>query len=331
MNHNDYIESLIAKSLAGEASLSEQAELEEWKNASSENLEYYSILCKIFDQAPQSKVELSFDADEAWIRVKQEIDGKKSIPLTTKKENSFYSFIKIAASVIVIVGLGFTIYSLLSSEKISPQTIASDNRVKEFQLPDSTSVVMNKNSKLVYTFSKNKRSAELKGEAYFNLSSDPKRPFELKAGNISIQDIGTSFNVKAVEGSDSIIVYVESGEVILTSASNNYINLIKGEKGVYLRKRDEFIKTLLTDTNALSYKTKIFVFENASLVSAVQKLNEVYESKILLSENLQSCHITATFKNETIDSIIDVIAETMKLKVKKENGTLLLEGESCGD
>lgn len=331
MEQNEYIESLIAKFLSGEATDSERDEVEQWKSESPENLDYFNILSKIYIQAPLAKIEKNYDADAAWLKLKSEINSEKK-DATIRNINSAgsnWSFLRIAASIILVAGLSFVAYQFLSTEKVVPVTLASQNAVEEFKLPDSTQVVLNKNSKLVYAYSENKRKAELKGEAFFDLGQDPSRPFELTAGNLTIHDIGTSFNVKATEGSDSVIVFVESGEVVLTSPSNNYVNLIKGEKAVYLRKRDQFIKETLADTNALAYKTKIFVFENASLISAVQKLNEVYDSNIIVAENIQSCHITATFRNESVDAIVDIIAETLTLRIRKDNGAIFMEGESC--
>ena len=331
MEQNEYIESLVAKFLSGEATDSEREEVEKWKNESAENVDYFNILSKIYIQAPLAKIEKNYDADAAWLKLKSELETGKS-GATVRSINSAavnWSFLRIAASIILMAGLSFVAYQFLSTEKVVPISLTSLNTVEEFKLPDSTQVVLNKNSNLVYAYSENKRKAELKGEAFFDLGQDPTRPFELKAGNLTIHDIGTSFNVKATEGSDSVIVFVESGEVVLTSPSNNYVNLIKGEKAIYLRKRDRFIKEALADTNALAYKTKIFVFENASLVTVIQKLNEVYGSTISVAENIQSCHITATFRNESVESIVDVIAETLTLKISKENGTLFMEGESC--
>jgi len=331
LEQNEYIESLIAKVLSQEATDSEWEEVEVWKNESSDNLDYFKILSKIYTHAPQARVEKLYDTDAAWLKLKSELEKDKTVA-TIRSINSAganWLFLRIAASIILVAGLSFVAYKFMSTEKVVPVSLTALNTVEEFKLPDSTQVVLNKNSKLIYSFSGNKRKAELNGEAFFDLGQDLSRPFELKAGNLTIHDIGTSFNVKASEGSDSVIVFVESGEVVLTSPSNNYVNLIKGEKAVYLWKRDQFIKEVLADTNALAYKTKIFVFENASLIAVVQKLNEVYDSNISVAENIQSCHITATFRNESVEAIVDIIAETLALRIRKENGAFFVEGEGC--
>ncbi len=333
MKTNDYIETLIAKVLADEATPAEILELESWRAESLDNDQYFDILNTIYSKSPDAQNIRSFDTDAAWLEVKNKIADSEN----SSNENRFrvigrnFNFIRIAASLFIIAGLSLAAYKFLSKEKIVPVTLASGNELKDYTLPDSTKIFMNRGSNLEYAFSKSNRKVKLNGEAFFDLAKDNNRPFEVTAGTLIIQDIGTSFNVNAPSGSDSVIVFVESGEVVLTSPSNNSVSLVKGEKVVYLKKRDQFIQELVTDTNALAYKTKIFVFENASLVAVVQKLNEVYGTDIILSENLNGCHLTATFKNEEVGAILDIIAETLGLKVKNENGKIIVEGEGCDE
>jgi len=331
VNKIENIEELVAKVLSGEASAKEIAWLESWKTASSENLEYYRILEKVFLQSREVKKVQFFNTDAAWNKLQLEIKNRKP-GATIRNINSvkpWNDFLRIAAMLLIVAGIGFSVYKMLQPEKIVPVEIAAGNQVKNFSLPDSTTIVLNRNSELAYTFTESKRSVALKGEAFFELAQDKNRPFEVIAGDVVITDIGTSFNVKASEGSDSLFVQVATGEVMMTSRNNLSVVLKKGEGAVYIYSRDEFIKAAVSDTNSLAYKTKIFVFENASLEAVVNKVNEVYGSEIVLSEEIKNCHITATFRNEEYSTIVDIIAGTLDLTIKKQGDILLLEGKSC--
>jgi hypothetical protein len=61
----------------------------------------------------------------------------------------------------------------------------------------------------------------------------------------------------------------------------------------------------------------------------VESLNEVYETKIQLRGNLKSCRLNVTFKNEPIESIAEIIAETLNLKITFSEKEILLEGSGC--
>jgi ferric-dicitrate binding protein FerR (iron transport regulator) len=60
-------------------------------------------------------------------------------------------------------------------------------------------------------------------------------------------------------------------------------------------------------------------------------MEEVYDVKILLeNEMLRNCRITVTFRDEEIDTIMDIIAATLELEVRKINTTEFeLHGNGC--
>jgi len=331
LNNENYIEALIARVLSGEATPSELLEVERWKNDSDENQSYFESLQKIFNLSPAINQQEEFDTDAAWAKVKSGIYNSHQSDIQNKiKPLTFPQLmLRIAAVLLLVGGLSYTIYTVVIPEKPAPVTLASGEDVSELVLPDSSRVVLNRNSVLVYTYSGKHRKVELKGEAFFDLAGDPERPFELFAGTLQITDIGTAFNVKTSNNNDSVVVMVSDGEVLLTSTGSKSLSLVKGEQAVYYKQRDEFIKSAVTDTNALAYKTKIFVFENASLGIIVRKLSEVYNTGIQISDNIEACHLTATFRNETIENILEVIAETLKLEVIKLDNGYVLKGEIC--
>jgi len=331
LNNNDYIDVLIGLALSGEASPVQLAELEQWKSASPGNMEYFRQMNRLFHEIPAANVQLTFNTDKAWEKLQKEIQARKSDPVIRNidRTKGRYDLLRIAAMLFIVAGIGFAVYKILTPGATPAVIVESNQGIKEIKMPDSSNVVMNRNTTVAYTFNKHKRVVELHGEAFFEIASDPSRPFEVHATGIIIRDIGTSFNVRAIEGNDSLLVQVTEGEVNMTSGKSQVLVLKKGEEGLYLKSRDEFIKLALNDTNAIAYKTKIFVFENASLQSVVQKLNEVYGIQIILSPAINDCHLTATFKNENPDAIIDIIVETLQLKLTKEHNRILLDGAVC--
>ena len=90
-------------------------------------------------------------------------------------------------------------------------------------LNDGTKVLLGPTSRLVVAGngSDDRRLVTLDGIAYFSVVHDPARPFTVKAGAISIQDVGTAF---AVESDDSAgtRVAVDSGSVAIGAADQRH-------------------------------------------------------------------------------------------------------------
>jgi len=47
------------------------------------------------------------------------------------------------------------------------------------------------------------------------------------------------------------------------------------------------------------------------------------------NENINNCHLTATFDNDSIEKIVNLIAEILNLTVKRNDRVFMLEGEGC--
>ena len=328
-NTND-IDELIGKYLAGEASPEENAFIESWQLQNDANRKYIDQFRTIFVKASSIKEWQEFDTDAAWSKLRSKLhkpNEAREIPLHTPQR---FLYLRIAASILVILGIGFFVYRGISPTQTKPIQVVAEKQTKGDTLPDGSGVFLNKQTNLTYSYDKKKKShvVKLKGEAYFNINHQDDKKFLVDAEGVFIRDIGTSFNVTAYPESNTVEVVVEEGEVLFFTDDNAGIQLKAGGKGVY----DKNTKTFSIEqpeNNVLSYKTKFFSFSNADLVSVVDALNNVYDTKIRINKNLESCHLTVSFNNEDIHEIAQVIAETLNLSVKETGKEIVLEGQGC--
>ncbi len=331
-NSYDNIDELIGKYLSGEAIAREVAFIETWMNENDGNRKYFEQVQTIFRKAGEVKEYQHYDTDAAWLKLKNSLKngGAKQVMLHPPATNTYQLIFRIAASVLVIFGVGFFAYRMSNKEGATPIVVVATKETVTDTLPDGSDVVLNKQTQLAYSFDKKKKvhSVKLKGEAYFNIHHDETKTFIIDVDGVLIKDIGTSFNVKAYPGSNTVEVVVESGEVMFYTNNDSGVYLRAKGKGVY----DKTTKTFTIDqpeANVLAYKTKFFSFSNTDLITVVESLNGVYDKKIFLSDNLKNCHLTVSFNNETQEEIIAVIAETLGLEVKESGGKITLEGPGC--
>ncbi len=316
------IDDLIGKYLAGEASAEERRLVEVWCKTSSENQQYYEHLKLIFDKASESIDVGHYDADKAWFILKTKLSSQKSRQFN-------FSFVRIAASILLISVIGFWAYQSFVGFNTTTQLASSTSIIQDI-LPDGTQVVLNKQSELsiAYNEKKKKGRIQLKGEASFAIKHEKDKELIVEAAEVFIRDIGTVFNVRAYEQSNTVEVSVTEGEVQFYTANNQGIFIKAGGKGIYNKLSKEF-SLEAADTNIMAYANRQFVFEETDLQTVVEQLNAIYEKKISISENLKSCRLTVNFENEDIDTIAEIIAETLNLKVIGGEQNITLEGEGC--
>lgn len=325
----DDMDDLIGKVLAGEGSAQEQEQVQRWADQSEENILYYNNLKTIFEKAASAEIQIQFDTDAAWNKVRKKITvPAKVVPLHL---NSWYQPLRIAAGLLILLAVGYTTYRFVAPP-VQTLAIVSDAVTVNDTLPDGSTAFLNKKSELTYEFNPREktRKVKLKGEAYFTVKHEEEKPFVIETDDVFVRDIGTEFNLKAYPDKDTIEIIVTHGEVQFYTRNDPGLNLLAGERAIYTKSTKRFYRIEKPDTNVLAYKTKTFSFNNTDLKSVVNLLNEVYDSKIkLANEKLYKCRLTANFKEDNAAIIAEVIAETMGLTLTKKDDAIILDGPGC--
>lgn len=316
------IDDLIGKYLAGEATEQERLQVEEWIALSADNQKYFNQLKLIFEKAALVTDHSNYNADLAWEKVKKKIqpDQKNRIGLP---------YLRIAASIVLIAISGVLVYQQFFNST-SRLTLASSDLVVKDSLPDGTKVVLNKQTEMsiAYDVKSKKGRIKLKGEASFQIKHDDEKEFVVEVEELLIRDIGTVFNVEAYPESNTVEVSVQEGEVHFYTQQKEGVFIKAGNKGVYDKLSKKFTLQQ-ADTNVIAYQTRQFVFEESDLRQVVDQLNAIYEKKIKISDKLKYCKVTVNFNNEDIDTIAEILAETLNLKITSSIDEISLEGDGC--
>jgi transmembrane sensor len=317
-----HIEELIAKHLAFETTPAEMLELEGWLNADAEHRAYYDQLEILFLEG-EDEVEVKVE-DEAWRNVKEAITRPKPV----LKINRWYY----AAAAMLAVGVMLW-FSLSQPKaeiaKTEPILLKTGSATRTDTLPDGTIVTLNKNSEIrtLADYGKTNRTLEMSGEVYFEVGKSNAGPFIIKTSKGEITDIGTAFSVNTV--TDSILsINVTHGEVQLKTKSAHVVNAKAGQQLVYNSITDKN-EIATVDPNAAAFKTHTFEFKGAKLKTILEQLNAVYGSNISCDKALENCPITVNFKNEKIETIVDIISETLNIRYEKGKGGFHLAGNQC--
>lgn len=324
------IDDLIGKVLSNEATQEETAQVESWRKASAENEKYYADMQLIFAKAATNQVKVDFDADAAWKKVQKHLRKTKTVSKTISIN---WQPLRIAAGIVVLVTAGIFTFRYFNQTKTQTLAFVSQNKIVENTLPDSSIVTLNKNSSIEFKYDPKEktRKVKLKGEGFFDVKHEEEKPFVIEAEEALIRDIGTSFNIRSYPDKDTIEVVVQTGIVQFYTLKDPGMMINAGETGIYSKRGKFFAKLPKADTNVLAYKTRVFSFHSTDLRSVIEQINEVYDSKIMLAnENIARCQLTVTFRNDELDTVIDVITETLGLTAERnDKKEIILNGQGC--
>ncbi len=318
---NNSIDELLIKYLLGEADAREHLTVQKWRDAKHENEKYFEGFRLIWEQSKYAESKSTIDENAAWERMKLRLQDTPAQSKPTKKiALSINTFMRVAAVLVVLLG-GFWFYTMQSNRMIIVQ---SELTTKIENLPDGSVVTLNKNSSISYPkqFKGNTREISLSGEAFFNITPNKEMPFIIAANGVSIKVVGTSFNVKtAIEKTE---VIVETG-IVEVSKKENSVRLNPKEKAIVL-KESAPVKDESKDALYNYYRTNEFVCNNTPLWRLVEVLNDAYGSHISIGNaSVKNLPLTATFKNENLNDILNIISETLDVSISRNGTEIILQ------
>ncbi len=265
------------------------------------------------------------DVDKAWNSIYLRIKENELLSKTVSVENRFRrrTFIRIAAATLIIIGLGATMLYLNNrgafTEKIVVAANTNEKNIK-ISLPDGSNIYLNRNSRLSYNknLGQSSRNVMLKGEAFFDITRDPSKPFIIDAGNARIKVPGTSFSVLTNNYNNAVEVFVKTGSVILSDNSGTQ-NLVLDPGFIGTMDSKSSSKAVNKNPNYLSWNTDLLVYEGKTLEIVFADLKKAYDIDVVADDpEILNETITTTFDNQPQDTIIRIISRTFNFSYKKE-------------
>jgi ferric-dicitrate binding protein FerR (iron transport regulator) len=325
MSHRNY-NILIHKYLTGEISSEEKGLLEVWLAASPENQHAFDEIRQIWENVDgedeMNDEDFRGEMEKLESAVQESVDKDKLI-----KEYQRLGRVRNLALIAIVVLAG--VFAAIPYFQKAPTYFVSflnkDNNM--LLLPDSTKVLLNRNSSMVFNDAEDAREAVLSGEAMFDVKKAI-RPFTVSAGNVLVTVLGTSFVVKAYPDS-GVQVMVISGKVNVRLNDENVI-LHKGEKALTINS-GSLSKSLNEDPNFNSWYTRKLEFRNTELEKVLKLVEELYQISFRVNEKrILSCRFTGKFDNAKLEDVLKTLSFSLDIDFTSQLGNYYqVSGKGC--
>ena len=333
-NNTKYWE-LIAKYLTDECDEQETNELFNWIDEDDLNKQLFDSAINDLKMINLNKSMNKVNVDSAWDKLKGRIEeDEQTVPTLENKvirTLHFSAILKYAAAIIILISIGFfstKIYNNLNNPYYSVTELTAFNEVnKEVVLPDGSVVYLNADSKLQYPdeFSGDQRKVKLTGEGFFDVTKNPEKPFIIETDNAEIRVLGTSFNVNTNLAENKVEVFVKTGLVQLSRKNDGNEKILINPGNVGVLSKTGLKKSINQDENIIAWKTHEIIFREDKLADVIHMLNTVYKTNIICdNQQILNLKYTSTFREQGIDSVLNVICITFDLKIKYEDDKIYL-------
>lgn len=327
-NHIDFDE-LIAKELAGEIHPEEQKELLAAIEADESVRQRFLQLKKLYNISSAIISKEKYDHEQAFAEFMDQTTEGTTVVRPIRK--IVYRTIQIAAVVALFIGIW--IFTNRDKQTVYSEKVIAQTEKTSHIFEDSSIVFLNLKSEIDYpvNFSEECRQVRLKGEAFFEVKPDSKKPFIVETEHLTITVLGTSFLVKENVWDKKIFVIVNSGKVKVRANSNGTeVILIKGERAELNLRTGILTKSKNKDDNYLAWKTGMLIFNDTRLIDVISIIENYYNTDIELeSENLYFCQLTAKYDNYSLEAVLEMLELTFNITITKTDKGYVIKGESC--
>ncbi len=213
-----------------------------------------------------------------------------------------------------------------SDQEIKYNTLVTPkSKVFSIVLADGTKVWLNASSAIKYPtqFTSDVRNVYLTGEAFFEVAKDASKPFIVSTKNMSVEALGTAFNVMAYPDDEVTEATLVKGGVAVKTSKNELI-LEPGNQARFNKITENLQKRLINVELFTSWKDGKYIFEYENLETVLTKISRWYDVDVsYLQKDVKKIHFSGTlFKYSDIKQTLHIIELATNAKIDLVNNSI---------
>ncbi|MEO7597885.1 MAG: FecR domain-containing protein [Opitutus sp.] len=226
------------------------------------------------------------------------------------------------------------------------ETIHAGDTVQEVTLSDGSIVHLNRATDIEVRFTPQARVLKLRnGEAHFQVTKDPARPFIVQADDLEVKAVGTAFNVRFDLA--GVQVLVTEGKIKLTAGSGSGSTgpdaidptLGAGESASYAISGENHSKLNVALVSPeeihrrLAWHYQLIALRGAKLGELVEEFSRRTGHSILLADpTLADLEVGGQVRSADVNNFVGSIAAALDLVAdRRGDGTFVLRRKQAGE
>jgi transmembrane sensor len=242
-------------------------------------------------------------------------------------------FLATAASLGLIAALGFAAQRFLKSP-LPEHTYSTEVGGRALlSFADNTQIELNTDTVVRYRMTTAERIVWLdRGEAWFRVTHDASRPFNVIVGNRRVTDLGTEFLVRSDPGRFEVALLKGRAQLSTGADRPQLASLTAGDEVVATSTSTSFTtKTSEQLADELGWQHGVLKLRNAKLSDAIRELNRYNQTKLVINDPVVAgTLIGGDFRTNSVDGFLQSAQLVLKLRVDRVGNTIILSRATDG-
>lgn len=216
---------------------------------------------------------------------------------------------------------------------------------QKITLEDGSIVILQPGSSLLYAkeFNRAKRELHLNGEAFFEVTKNPEKPFIVHSGELVAEVLGTSFTIKKVQNSQDLIVDVLTGRVSVYAQKaigktkaldpqKQGVVLTPNQRVQFFKAEKRLVKSAVETPNVLIPKEELakMTFVDAPIEQVFGAIEKAYGLEVVYDEALmRHCTLTTSLDEENLYDKLSIICKLLNASYQMIDAQIIVTSDGC--
>lgn len=193
-----------------------------------------------------------------------------------------------------------------------------------FRMTDGSVITANTATALTVAESDTRRSTTIReGEAFFEVAKNPRKPFTVTAGGVTVTALGTQFAVRTVGGRVDVTLAEGHVRVDMPAADGRAAQSTVLQPGQELVWNGRSYRTAAVEVERrLAWRSGVIDFDRVPLAQAVAEINRYSPQEIIVSSPAIASHpISGTFRIGVTRGFLQSLELAGVARVENESAT----------
>lgn len=298
--------------------------------------------------------------NKLWDKIQVLTSEKISEETPRRKKNVLWKYAAAACLAGVISLIGFVVFQNKNKKASADSVIIAklqqgfleemnnSDTARNLKLEDGSCLTIYPGSKLAFPkhFAANKREVYLDGDAFFQISKNPNRPFFVYSDHLVTQVLGTSFGIHKTDGevevdvkTGRVAVYEDKEHISLNQAEpkSNGVIITPNQKVTYYKQERHFVTSIVAQPKPVPKESGgktgevNFYYKDTPLSKVLDDLEKTYELQIVLeNEKIKNCLFTGDLTGQSLFNKLESVCLVFNASYEIKGTKILFKGsKSC--